>query len=225
VAEELARCNLPFEFFDAVDGSEPDFLHADRASPEKTFTRKGYSLLTTEIACFASHLQAWQYCVDTGAPLLVLEDNVELVDSMSAAVLHESMAALPDLGYIKLAARFERSHHTLAALTNTHSLARYRRGTCGTSAYRITPAGAAKLIKGAEEIVEPVDDYLEKPWRHGVIAYSVVPSLFQRSNVTSMIGSSRKKKSPVSIPAKLRIELFRVHKSILTRLYFWFKHD
>ena len=219
VERELADTGLDFEFLEATDSAQKNFLHADRANAVLTRKRKGYVLTTGELACYSSHLRVWERCVEAGERFLVLEDNVELSDTVPATSIRELINAIPPHDYVKLAALSRRSYKTGSSLSDTHTLVRYIRGTCGTSAYLITPEGARKLIAGSSEFLESVDDYMEKPWRHQVIAYSVNPSIFQRASIESTIGSDRKQKGRRTVLAKLYIELYRIHESVMNRIY------
>lgn len=219
VERELADTGLDFEFLEATDSAHENFLHADRANAALTRKRKGYVLTTGELACYSSHLRVWERCVEAGERFLVLEDNVELSNTLPAAGLRELINAIPPHDYVKLAALSTRKFMTCSLLSDTHTLVRYTRGTCGTSAYLITPKGASKLIAGSTEFLESVDDYMEKPWRHQVIAYSVNPSIFQRAKIESTIGSNRKKKGRRTVFEKLYIELYRIHESVMNSIY------
>nr|WP_281486429.1 glycosyltransferase family 25 protein [Vibrio diabolicus] len=95
----------------------------------------------------------------------------------------------------------------------------YSAGTCGTTAYIVTPKAASKFVMHAQEFIEPVDDYMEKPWRHGVQVYSVSPDLFTRAEIASTIGGKRKDKSKMTLANKIYAELFRTYESILKFLY------
>ena len=220
VEKVLASTVLDFEFFDATDSSQQNFRHLERANNALTYKRKGYHLIDGEIACFSSHLRVWEYCVEQNKRFLVLEDNVELAGTIAAEAIRELIDNIPPLEYVKLAATRKRSYKSLSLLTRTHSLVRYSKRTYGTGAYLVSPEGAKKLIKGASEFLEPVDDYLEKPWRHKVIAYSVHPPVFQRAELVSTIGNVRKQKVRGTLLQKLYIELYRLYESFMYRLYF-----
>lgn len=219
VEQAFAQADLDFEFFEATDSTQPDFQYAERANAALTRKRKGYILTDGELACYSSHLRVWERCVAENERFLVLEDNVELVDPAAAGQVHELIAAIPPLDYVKLAALANRRFKRISPLSSTHSLIRYARGTCGTSAYLITPTGARKLIAGAGEFAESVDDYMEKPWRHKVIAHSVYPSIFQRAQIESTIGNDRKQKGRRTFLSKLYIELYRIYETVMYRLY------
>ena len=222
VARELADTGLEFSFFDATDSTHDNFQHADRANPALTRKRKGYCLTSGELACYSSHLRAWKYCMEVGEQLLVLEDNVELSNTLSAKNIQKLIASVPSLEYVKLSgALSKRRFRHCSSLSEKHNLVRHTKFTSGASAYLISPEGANKLSSGAVEFLEPVDDYMEKPWRHQVIAYSVYPFVFQRAKIESTIGSDRKKKDKSSASSKWYREIYRIYELIMYRIYLY----
>ncbi|NGN99187.1 glycosyltransferase family 25 protein [Grimontia sp. S25] len=223
---QLDKAGVEFEFFDAIDGSSSErFTHSEKAAPQLTFKRKGYFLRPNEVACFASHYSLWEKCIELDTPILILEDNVDIDDIVSTEVLDEVMNYASKYGYIKLSSTFQSAFTELYKLSCGISVGQFSKKSCGTTAYILSPLAAQKFVKNAKRFIEPVDDYMEKPWRHGVKTYSVHPSLFERANIPSTISSdskSRKHKVQVGLFSKLYRELFRIHESI-ARIIFW-KH-
>ena len=220
VERELADTGLVCTFFEATDSTQENFQYASRAHAALTRKRKGYSLTAGELACYSSHLRVWERCVEAGEQFLVLEDNAELCNTLPAEKIRELIADIPPLDYVKLSTALSgRSFKCYSSISGTHKLVRYTKYTSGASAYLISPEGARKLIAGAGQFLEPVDDYMEKPWRHQVIAYSVYPSVFQRASIESTIGSDRKQKGRSTVRSKLYRELYRIYESIMNRIY------
>lgn len=221
---QLDQLHIKFEFFDAIDGSKANFLNSDKVDNAITYARKGYHLKNSEVACFASHYELWKSCVALNQPLIILEDNVDISDDFPTLIdiLNNEVNRF---GYIKLAATFPSKFNPMTRLTERYSLGQYRKKTCGTTAYAVSPEAAKQFILHAEKFIEPVDDYLEKPWRHGVKTYSIAPSLFQRAQIASTISSTmvkRKDKKKLPLITKLQIELYRALESLL-RVVYW-KH-
>ncbi|KDM90652.1 glycosyltransferase family 25 protein [Photobacterium galatheae] len=215
----LSQAGIPFEFFDAVDGTASDqFLHCNKAVPELTFKRKGYHLVPAEIACFASHFALWEKCVELDEPIVILEDNVALLTENIPTLLAELRQHIEQCGYIKLSAHQPSQYTAVFDIDGKYSLGLYRKGTCGTSAYILSPTAAKQFIQHAQSFIEPVDDYMEKPWRHGVKAYHVFPSVLERSQTKTVIGTTRKQKHPVGLSRKLYIEGFRAYETLMRTL-------
>ncbi|HIH0901151.1 glycosyltransferase family 25 protein [Vibrio metschnikovii] len=224
ITNQLNKAKIDFEFFDAINAHEPSFLYSEKANPSLTFKRKGYYLKPGEIACFASHYSLWLKCRQLNQPIVILEDNVDLADvtpNILATLLNEA----DHFHYIKLAATFVSPFTPIKTIDDTFAIGQYRKKSCGTTAYIISPQAAEQLIKQAHSFIEPVDDYLEKPWRHGIKTYSVFPALFHRAQVASTINSAsvkRKEKKNLTLMHKVYVECYRALESVL-RLLYW-KH-
>lgn len=214
VTAALDRAGIEFEFFDAIDGSESGFLHSDRADPQVTRMRKGWALTNGQLACFASHLCLWHKCIDLGEPVVVLEDDVEpgagAKRAMALAFEHADR-----YGFIKLASLRDVRFRPSISLDDRHWIGRYRRNTCGTQAYIVSPGAAGAFAEHAGRFLEPVDDYMEKPWLHGVKTYSVRPSLFSHLPVETVMAEARRIKHRRSSLERLRASLFRGREKLL----------
>ena len=113
-----------------------------------------------------------------------------------------------------LCATKPKAYKTIERINTDLSVIRYFRRTCGTMGYIISPQAACLFIKQANIFIEPVDDYMEKPYKHGVITYCISPDLVARAKIESTIGSSRKDKTGVTIANKIYIECFRLYEQI-----------
>ena len=218
IQKHLDTLDISFEFFDAIDGSIEGFQYSDHARPVTTKKRKGYSLKTSEIACFASHYTMWKKCVSLNEPIVIMEDNVDPIAN-AKQIIELNVEHIHTYNYIKLSATHKSTFHRILDLTPEFQLGGYKKKTCGTTAYIISPKAAQRFIDNAQEFLEPVDDYMEKPWRHHVQTYSVSPDLFTRADITSTIGSTRKDKSGISPFNKIYIELFRTYESLMKSLH------
>lgn len=79
IQAEFGKHRIPFQFFDAMTPSPELTNFIQAACPELLH----FSRLTDgEKACFASHLQVWQQCIDQNLPyVVVFEDDVVLSNS------------------------------------------------------------------------------------------------------------------------------------------------
>jgi glycosyl transferase, family 25 len=214
VRAALDRAGIGFEFFDAIDGSESGFLHSDRADPRVTKARKGWTLTNGQLACFASHLCLWHKCIDLGEPVVVLEDDVE-PDEGAKHAMALAFEHADRYGFIKLASLRDVRFRPSVKLDDGHWIGRYRRNTCGTQAYIVAPDAAGAFARHADRFLEPVDDYMEKPWLHGVKTYSVRPSLFSHLPVETVMAETRRIKHARSSVARLRATFFRGRETLL----------
>ncbi|ROV58137.1 glycosyltransferase family 25 protein [Vibrio ponticus] len=224
---QLNQQGINFEFFDAVDASQVDFKNSDKAVPEITIKRKGYELRAGELGCFSSHYMLWQECIKLREPILILEDNVDIQPNVKEVI--EAIHPLVDrYGYIKLSATQPSKFTPIETIDSRHELGQYAKKSCGTTAYALSPGAAKAFIENASTFIEPVDDYMEKPWRHGVKTYSVSPSLFERANINSTISSDttkRKEKQKLSLLHKVYIEIYRSYESVMKKIYWTHNHE
>lgn len=221
IKKQLDQKGLDFQFFDAIDSYSHASLLEERENIQKTQRVKGYRLQNTELACFASHRCLWEKCVENQRSMIILEDNVDLKD-FSVESLLKIYEQSRDFFYIKLSATNKKSFIKIKKLDGNYFLGQYTGNTCGTTAYIISPAAAKAFIGDSEQFLEPVDDYMEKTWKHGVKTYSVSPCLFERAKISSTIGtfSSRKRKLNITLAKRLYIEAYRVVEDCFRFFFF-----
>lgn len=216
VIEALGSKDIQFEFLNAVDASRPEYQYSERRCDALTRKRFGYTLTTGEIACFASHHLAWEKCLELNEPIMVLEDNCDFSERFFT-LLSNLDTPLKSYSHIKLAATRSQPPIIKEQLSQDLAIVNYKRRTCGTMGYLITPDAAARFISGASLFIEPVDNYMEKPYKHGVKTFCFYPDLVYRAKIQSTIGSQRKNKSNLSIQSKAYIELFRLYEQFLNK--------
>ena len=219
MSEKMAKAGVEFEFFNAVDASIENFIMSERAVPEVTKRRKGYALLPSEVACYASHYLLWEKCVELNEPIVVLEDNIDLVEGVND-VLSELRKFSSKYSYIKLSATLKGRRFTpIERVSEQYRVGIYNRGTSGATGYILSPIAARAFISYSESFVFPCDDLMEKPWLHHIQAYSVYPSLCWRAKIASTIGNNRKDKSDLNLIDKLTIEMFRFYESVMKKIH------
>lgn len=220
ITEQLQSQNIIFEFFNAIDASEHNFLHSERAVPDLTYKEKGYYLLDSEVACFASHFEIWKKCIYLQEPILVLEDNIDINDDLLTMITHAELL-IEKYQYIKLSSTYKSKFKVMEKLTilPTYKIIKYNKPTCGTTAYILSPIAAQKLLNNASEFKEPVDNYIDKQWNHGVKYVNIYPDICSRANIITTIAKKRKNKSNIKMKHKLTIELYRLKNQILNLIY------
>jgi glycosyl transferase family 25 len=213
ITKILGDANLEFEFFDAIDASSPNFKYSERRVPKQTRLRFGYQLIESELACFASHFSLWEKCIALNEPILILEDSCDLTPLFSdRQELFEEL--VNKYHFIKLFSMFKKKHIPIEKINSTSEIVYYRERTCGIQSYLISPYAAKQFIKNAGKFIDPVDNYMEKPWRHGISTYSFKPDLATRAKIESTIGSNRKMKAKLPIQRKAIVELFRAYEEV-----------
>ena len=225
VRQQLDGLGVDFEFFDAVDGARVDFPLADKRNDPLSIGRFGYVLTQGELACYASHYLVWKKCVTENRVLLVCEDNVQLHN-----IFRQVYAHLPQLAerypFLKLSGITSRRYRRVASLardlSRDLSIVRHFGLVCGSSCYLLTPGAAEAFLAASTSFVQPVDNFMEKSWLHGVPVYSLRPYPAARAEVRSLIGNRKDKKQPLGWNKKTRVELFRVYEQARQRLFFLF---
>ncbi|SUI88749.1 glycosyltransferase family 25 protein [Shewanella morhuae] len=216
-AQMMAKFNkadVEFEFFNAVDSSLLGFKLSERAANDITIKRKGYKLLDSEIGCYASHFLLWEKCVEIDEPIVIFEDHADLTDDFKIT-LQNTFTHISELNYIKLSIPFKLSKFIKKKVVDeNHVIGRYIKPVCYNTGYMLTPCAAKKFINASEKFIEPVDDFMEKPWLHGIKTFSLNPFICYRAKIPSTIGYNRKNKNNISFYRKIYAELFRLYESI-----------
>jgi glycosyl transferase family 25 len=189
VSAQLETLGLEATFVAAVDGQRDDFTkfsrHINDVSP--FFHRP---LTAGELGCFASHYLLWQECAARERPILILEDDCLLSEEAKATISLLPML-LESFPFLRLSGRTPRPTKVLRPLPGGRSLARLAKGPFGTAAYALSPAGAGRLVRHADRWREPVDNYVDAFWLHGLLPIAVIPYPVGLTGAKSSIGHSR----------------------------------
>ncbi len=202
---EFERLGLAGERFPATRWTGlPHALQQRLYSPTLNARQFHKPLVNGEKGCYASHLRAWQWLLDSPHPaLVVLEDDVQLRPDFAAVI--EAIAALPaDWDMVKLIGRLdERKGEKLARqqpLLGRHTLVEYRRVPSLTAGYVLSRAGAQKLIASRMPFGRPIDVDLRHWWENGLRIRGVVPALISLDDTSqqSSIGAKVEERSLAS---------------------------
>ncbi|MBY0245798.1 MAG: hypothetical protein K2Q03_10115 [Sphingobacteriaceae bacterium] len=93
----------------------------------------------------------------------------------------------------------------------------------GTQGYALTPVAAIKLLMNAAQWLEPVDDYIDKSWKHGIPSYCLVPYIVT-PNDDEPSHMQTNTKAKMFFPYKITREIYRFY-SDTRRLIFNFRCD
>ncbi|WP_299131776.1 glycosyltransferase family 25 protein [uncultured Amaricoccus sp.] len=216
-----ARLALDLTRVAAVDGQAiPDALHAELCPPG----RRGVRITKYELACYLSHLTAWEALVATGASHgVVFEDDIQLADD--AADFLDATGWLPaGADLVKLTANKRRAKLSLRAspTLNGRALRRLHSPTIDSAGYVISAAHAGRLLAQPRRFSRPVDRALFDP-ATGASVYQLDPGLCAQQKFTDETflseagrGSTiqaRRARAPLDIsPRKLRDELRNLYR-------------
>ncbi|MDF2183835.1 glycosyltransferase family 25 protein [Grimontia hollisae] len=221
IEKTLSALKLPFCFFDAVDGKNEHHKIFDHYNNKKRVFIKGYPLKPGELGCFASHYSLWEKCVELNEPLLVLEDDIELEDDF-LNVYKEILSLTGSIPYFKLGRTLKARYQSVKKIDDNYHLVIYKKSSSGALGYVITPDAAKKFINTAYNWYEPVDDFMEKEWLHGVLNFGIEPPLIRHDfNIHSEIGERAKPYIPLSV--RVIRELYRSYESIRKLCYSFYK--
>ena len=150
---QLGNLQLNATFMDAVTPND-----LTPAVLEKYSTSWARPLRKTEIALTHSHAKAWQHSIETNKPILILEDDVVLCDSLP--LILQSVFLRDDLEFVQLETFGEPK--LLCKMPESLCIQDYRlhklyRDRGGSAAYIIWPKTAKKLIYSVKKTYPPAD--------------------------------------------------------------------
>ena len=205
VRQELSKINLPWEFLDAVDGSQMSISPAEY-KVDKVKRLQGYALTANEIGCYLSHKKAWQRCVDQNLPTLILEDDFTL-----AADFENDLKTLLENSdrwdLLRLQGLYEVSYTKVGQVGNM-IIAKNQGDAVGATGYLVKPVIAQRLIDASHEIYEPVDHFLEHHQKHHLDFLAIRPYLIDITRVKSTI-DDRSEREPIKGLAKRIRSVYR----------------
>lgn len=207
ITKRLAALDISFELFEAVDGRNkvhPLFSHYNN---ERCQQHRRTCMAGGELGCFASHYLLWQKCVELGAPIVVMEDDVYVCDNFTKA-LDVAHSVVAELGYVRLAGTsLHRRPYKVLGQLDGFDLLDHVRGPSGTLCYMIAPEAAQTLLSQADCWYLAVDDYMDSYWLHGVDCYSLFPYPVLVADNGSDI--ARNDKAKRSLLSKAQLEVLR----------------
>lgn len=179
--DQLKSVSLPFEFFPAIDGRLGEHRTFNHYSEEFCIRKWRRPLTPGEVGCFASHYLLWQRCVEQNLPLLILEDDVVIGRGFESAV-RAAHQIVNSIGYVRLSGiRVSESRAYPMSVCAPWSVVRFLRGPLGSQCYAISPIAAGTLLRHADQWDQPVDNYMDSFWRHGILCLGLHPFPVQPS--------------------------------------------
>ncbi|WP_295701235.1 glycosyltransferase family 25 protein [uncultured Helicobacter sp.] len=192
-------------FFEAIDAKAGEHLAFKQYSKIASILFRGKEMSDGERACFASHYSLWQKCVELNEPIIVLEDDVEMIGDFWNKIAH---IATSEYVYVRLMYLKENAYfYTLPDdfYVSFDSAA-------GTQGYYLTPLAARTFIESARIWYRPVDDYMDMFYIHHIPAVCVTPILRELSIETTIDGRESKIKWYVKIIREITRAYFECKK-------------
>lgn len=191
MARQLDALGISHSFFNAVDASKGEHLRVSRYAPRWALWLRRRYMTPAEIGCFASHYLLWQRCASGAHPMVIMEDDVSIEPGL-VEVLALAGETVGDLGFIRLAGLNDVPAVVIHRLGNARRIVSLLKGASGTQCYAISPDGARKLLAKADRWIEPVDDYIDRFWTHGMRSTAILPfHVHQNEDEPSLIGEHR----------------------------------
>ncbi len=178
----MGAANLPFTFFDAVNGATLNARTRKRSYDEAAnMERFKRPLSTSEIGCYLSHLTLWKEIAKskTGAAV-ILEDDAQIDAGLKTFLEQIENYDLTDV-YLKL----DGAPDTLDpddSSTTKMTLGRRKvihapQIAPRTTGYIIGARAAQKMIDYRKSFFRPVDIDIKHYWEHDVPVWTVMPQL------------------------------------------------
>lgn len=151
---EFQRNNLQnFEYIQAIDGEANIFRHI-HARPNWLDPFKKRPMQQNEVACFLSHIKAWERCVELNEPVIVMEDDAIINDHWDELKYRELIKEYP---FIYL----QRNENEPDQVTPINDFIEYPSYPYNMTAYCLHPFGAKKLLHTVNyNDFIPVDEFL-----------------------------------------------------------------
>lgn len=128
------KFNWPYEIFPATNGYHLDVAlwnNLGLSAPKKTKNGDKFGDKPGAMGCFVSHFLLWQHCVAINRPIIILEDDVDIITNWKRFDYKNDL--------VKLHAPRKQNQHPIVGTWSP-----------GTFAYWISPIGADKLLKFAK---------------------------------------------------------------------------
>ncbi|OQK15383.1 hypothetical protein AU255_18100 [Methyloprofundus sedimenti] len=186
IVRQMQEQNIPFEFFDAVDGRTLTEEQKSKADLELAEKLLGHTLVPGEIGCALSHIGIYEKMVQENIPsCIILEDDM-IFDPQFKNIIQKIETLKNDWELIYLLHGKAKSWPLKRTLAPGFKLARYRfpsknskRTIIFTVGYMLTLVGAKKMLKVAYPIRMPSDYLLGCIQTNRLKTYGVEPSCMQ----------------------------------------------
>lgn len=180
VQAQFRALGLGFEFFDAYSGDQRISEHFQGYDDAGYVMATGRSAQPGEVGSFASHRELWRLCADSGEPIMVLEDDVELDPEFEAA-LDVTAKLIDTFGFIRLEDETG-ARKTEVLQHGPFTLWLYSSIPSTSMCYALNPAVADALVRASVDLRSPVGHFLSQCWIHrqpmfGLDPYTVRDSL------------------------------------------------
>ena len=200
-------------FFNAINAQAKEHLDFKQYSKIKSILFRGKELSNGERACFASHYTLWQKCIESNEPIIVLEDDVEILPHFWQELerIEQSEFAYVRLMYLATNMEFDEIDKGFYVTFDR---------AAGTQGYYLTPTAAKAFIESAKSWYRPVDDYMDMFYIHKIPIVCVKPVIQEVGVNTTISGREQKPSLLLKIVRECVRLLFQIRRFIFL---FFFK--
>lgn len=172
-----------YSFVEAVDGEDNLSSYKTRPGWIDPFQKR--DIIATEIACFLSHRNMWQKCVELDEPIYVIEDDAIINVERWDEEFYDHTIKYWDLLYLQ---RNENEPENTIKVSDRLERPWY---PYNTTAYVISPKGARKLLNTniLEEGIIPVDEYIPEQIREASLMALALQEDSCNQALTSVLAS------------------------------------
>jgi len=220
IEQQLSPLNLQYSFFDAIDGKLGHELFANYDA-KKAWLIGEIPLTPGHLGCYASHYLVWQRCLESGKPMIVLEDDAMLVTEPFLRFLEHAKALPGGIECVRLfASKSRNTDNWLVFQQGDLSIGKFLRGHKSATGYYLTPPAAEKFLNYGKRWAEPVDIEMDQFWANGVECYGVLePCLTHNPDFQSAIDSGIDTKKARRGFMRLRWRLYLLKGKIVREVH------
>ncbi|MGF1680928.1 glycosyltransferase family 25 protein [Photobacterium minamisatsumaniensis] len=200
VKEHMGMYDIDFEFINAVNGQNDEHPFLQRYQPQSFIYNYGRKAVPGEIGCYASHMLAWEKCVQLDEPILVFEDDFQIVSDEIKNSIQACEKKIEKLGFIRIETTRNKPKYKVSSIDNYTFYNYLKVPQCATG-YIISPEVARQFLDNSQTISLPVDVFIRNVWIHKQPIYGVEPYSVSPRKIDSIIGS-RKVKDKKTIKEK-----------------------
>ena len=197
-AMQLTDAGVEFEFFEALRGEQAMAEgYFEGCDDDEWLLNTGREVTLAEIGCFASHRALWQKCVELGKPIMIMEDDFQLLPGFAGAV-REVARHIEEYGFIRLQDE-TRARKERVAECGDYMLWRYTKAPHSMMCNGMTPEVARRFVEMTRVAREPVDVFIKKFWEHGQPIYGLTPYTVTESRLSRKTFIPHRKKARKSL--------------------------
>ncbi|KPU83412.1 glycosyl transferase [Psychromonas sp. PRT-SC03] len=215
IRSQLKRENIEFNFFDAVDGEKDNNILFKQYNYLKTlWLTSGKMPLKGELGCYASHFLLWEKCIELNEPIIIIEDDVEMVTGAGneLACIQKNIIKY---GFLRLE-KSDKGQLTLTKKEGQKTIYYLHNNFNGARSYAITPNASRALI-ACRDWCMPVDNYIGSNYLHKVPSFLYTPSLVINTNkFESTI--QEKKREGCPLYRKPTRELYSIYRKVAMKI-------